>query len=366
MVSDNENTAEVSDPARLNLLGLSRAELEKCLVEELEEKPFRAKQLTQWVFEKRVSSFEEMSNISKPSRELMQSKFCFTRPEIVTWQESKDGTIKFLVQLADGSEVESVLICQPRRYTLCISSQVGCAIGCSFCRTALMGLARHLETSEIIGQAMAVLDFIDSPPKEVKKKPEPFKNVVFMGMGEPMHNADNVFRAARILTDEYGLQLSYKRVTISTSGLIPKIDKFTAEEVPASLAISLNATTNESRDKLIPINKKWPIEDLLRSVKAYTSKSGREVTMEYVMLSGVNDSAQDLARLAKLLHGFPMKLNLIPYNDNSGLGYYSPSKEHIIGWQKKLVAKGFNTRVRWSKGEDIDAACGQLAVKNAA
>ncbi len=359
-------TTEELTENKKNLLGMSRAELEHYLVEELSEKPFRAKQLTQWVFEKRVKSFEEMTNISKPSRETMAEHFCFSRPEIVSWQESKDGTIKFLIRLDDGSEVESVLICQPKRYTLCVSSQVGCAIGCTFCRTALMGLSRSLETSEIIGQAMAVLDFVDAPPKDVKNKPDPFKNVVFMGMGEPMHNADNVFRAARIFTDEYGLQLSYKRVTISTSGLVPKIEQFTREQVPASLAISLNATTDETRTKLIPINKKWPLKELLTAVKTYTKESGREVTMEYVMLAGVNDSPEDMARLQKLVHGFPMKLNLIPYNDNSGLGYFSPAKEKIVSWQRKLNAKGFNARVRWSKGEDIDAACGQLAVKDAA
>lgn len=345
-----------------NIFSLDAEALKQVLLEDFSEKPYRQKQIFDWVYRKKNFEIEQMSNIALDSRRKLKDRFSFNLPLLKSYQESIDGTIKFLVELEDGAQVESVLIAQPKRYTLCISSQVGCAIGCKFCRTALMGLKRHLKTEEIVGQVMAILKFVESPPSDIKKPPQTFKNIVFMGMGEPLHNTGAVFPAVRILTAPGGLQFSPRRITISTSGLVPKIEEFAKQKLPASLAVSLNATTNEVRDKLMPLNKRWPIEELIESLKFFAAETSTEVTAEYVMLEGVNDSERDMKRLLKLLR-FPVKLNLIPYNNNSGLGFKSSSKEKIINWQRFLVDKGLNTRVRWSKGEDISAACGQLAVK---
>ncbi len=352
---------EDSNAERLALTNYDRPELEKLLVDKFQEKPYRAKQLFKWIYRNQLEDFSSMTDISKPFREKLAESFYFPKLEISTVQQSTDGTIKFLFKLPDGSEVESVLIAQAKRYTLCVSSQVGCAIGCTFCRTALMGLKKSLPTSEIVGQAIAVLRFVNSPPEWVKIPPKPFSNVVFMGMGEPLHNADNVSRAANILTDDLGLQLATRKVTLSTSGLVPKIRELADKQIPVSLAVSLNATHDEQRNKLIPINKKWPISELKEAMAYWAEKTGRHVTVEYVMLSGVNDTEEDLARLPGILHGFKNKLNLIPYNAYTGLGFDAPTNANISHWQKTLASKGINTRVRWSKGADFDAACGQLA-----
>ncbi len=277
--------------------------------------------------------------------------------------------------MEDGNLIESVLIRQPKRYTVCISSQVGCAIGCRFCRTGLMGLTRHLKTSEIVSQILAVQDDINrrdlkfTPEDDEAPRDEQFQNIVFMGMGEPLHNFDNVVRSAQLLNDELGLNFSARKVTISTSGLVPAIKKLGELEVPANLAISLNATTDEVRTQLIPINKKWPLSELLRTLREFPLKSRRRITIEYVMLKGINDTDADLARLPELLEGIPSKVNLIPYNSNSGLALEGralepPANETIYRWQNSLLSSGLNATIRWSKGQDIQAACGQLATES--
>ena len=215
-----------------------------------------------------------------------------------------------------------------------------------------MGLKRHLKTSEIIGQALAVLE---------DEEATDFTNIVFMGMGEPFHNIDNVIKTVKLLNDPLGMEISPRKITVSTSGLVPAIKKFGESEAGANLAVSLNATTNEVREKIMPINKRWPIEVLLQALRDYPLKGSRKITIEYVMLKDVNDSEQDLKRLPKLLHGMPVKVNLIPYNDNTGLGYGQPSVQKINKWQSRLLDLGLNSTIRWSKGNDIDAACGQLA-----
>jgi len=346
------------------ILNFDREELALELVESLGVKPFRAKQVVQWIYKRRVKDFSEMTDINKELREQLSQAYEIYRPEINTVQLSKDGTRKYLMKMADGAMVETVLICQPKRYTLCISSQVGCAIGCKFCRTGLMGLSRNLETHEILGQVLRVQDHIDElqanpPPGE--RIPEQFLNIVFMGMGEPLHNFDNVMRAAKLLNDGLGSNFSKRKVTISTSGLVPKIREMGKLNIPVALAISLNATTNESRDSLIPINKKYPLEDLLGALREFPLNGKMRVTFEYVMLHGVNDSLEDLARLPKLIRGIPSKVNLIPYNENAGLGFKGPPEEWVHRWQKNLLDQGINATVRWSKGQDIGAACGQLA-----
>jgi 23S rRNA (adenine2503-C2)-methyltransferase len=337
-----------------DILDFDREELAKDLFENFGLESFRSRQLVSWLYRRRLKSFEAMTDIAKGVREQLASRYIISRPRVFSVQQSVDGTRKYLFDLEDGSQVESVLIAQPTRHTLCVSSQVGCAIGCKFCRTGLMGLKRHLRTAEIIGQVLAVLDDDEA---------EDFSNIVFMGMGEPFHNIDNVIRAVKILNDPLGLDFSSRKITVSTSGLVPAIEKFGASEAGANLAVSLNATTDEVRTSIIPINKKWPIQNLLNTLKDYPLKRGKRITIEYVMLKGVNDTEEDLRRLPKLLRGIPSKVNLIPYNENAGLGYYAPSEKWVHYWQKSLLGMGMNSTIRWSKGVDIDAACGQLATK---
>lgn len=351
---------------RVDLYNLDRQELIADLAT-LGLEPFRAKQLVAWLYRERVVDFGVMTDIAKSARALLAERYDLPRPKPVAVQQSRDGTRKYLFELADGSQVESVLIHQPTRYTLCISSQVGCAIGCKFCRTALMGLKRHLKTSEIVGQVLAVQDDIAAlRASNLTNPPEFFQNIVFMGMGEPLHNYDNVVRAVRLLNDELGFNFSARKITVSTSGLVPAIRKFGESEAGANLAISLNATTDEVRTRLIPINKKFPLAELLSALKDYPLKRRKRITFEYVMLRDVNDTEDDLERLPHLLRGIPSKVNLIPYNENAGLGFFAPKRENIDRWQRALLNQGINATVRWSKGEDISAACGQLATESLA
>lgn len=352
---------------KLPIGNYTRRELEQLLAENFNQKPFRARQVFKWLYQNlreqgKVTDFSDMTDISLEFRKTLSEAFSLPSLEIVNFQESIDGTIKFVFKLNDGQVIESVLIAQEKRYTLCVSSQVGCAIGCKFCRTALMGLKRNLEPWEIIAQARSVLEFVAQPPEEVKSTPKAFSNVVFMGMGEPLHNSKAVFKAARVLNDDLGFAISKRRITVSTSGMVGKIIEMADQEVPVSLALSLNASHDEQRSELIPLNKKWPLAELKRAVKHWNNVTGGHATVEYVMLGGVNDTEEDLNRLPKFLSGIGCKVNLIPYNDNAGLGYKAPSRKNIDHWRKSLEKKGFNTRVRWSKGPDIDAACGQLAV----
>ena len=353
-------------PGQADILDLNRVELAAALFDRFGFEAFRSRQLISWLYKRRVRDFSEMTDISRGARETLQANYSISRLALSTVQQSKDGTRKYLFALADGMKVESVLIKQPTRYTLCISSQVGCAIGCAFCRTGRMGLIRHLRSSEIIGQVLAVQDDLHSLRKEHGEDaaPESFQNNVFMGMGEPFHNLDNVIRAVTLLNDPLGLHFSARKITVSTSGLVPAIEKFGVSEAKANLAISLNATTDAVRDVLIPINKKWPIAKLLETLRAYPLKKGRRITIEYVMLSGVNDYAEYLRRLPQLLRGIPSKVNLIPYNDNTGLGFRSSSRDVVQRWQETLLDAGLNSTIRWSKGIDIDAACGQLATNS--
>jgi len=344
----------------IDVLDFDRSGLETEISEAFRLQPYRARQLIQWLYRRRVKSFEEMTDIGRELRADLASRYRIYRPKIETTQQSTDGSRKYLFRLDDDSLVETVLIRQPTRYTLCVSSQVGCAIGCSFCRTGLMGLKRNLKTSEIIGQVLAVQDDIAE-----REEDEQFQNIVFMGMGEPLHNIDNVVKAVKLLNDELGLNFSTRKITVSTSGLVPAIKQFGESGAGANLAVSLNATTDETRDILIPINRKYPLEDLLKTLREYPLRSKKRITIEYVMLKGVNDTDADLERLPRLLHGIPSKINLIPYNANTGLGYAPPDRDTITKWQDYLLTRHLNATVRWSKGQDISAACGQLATDSA-
>lgn len=344
-----------------DILNFDREELTAELAQRFGLPPFRARQLFPWLYRTRAVDFSVMTDISREVRATLAQSFEIFRPEPVTVQLSSDGTRKYLFAVREGDKVESVLIKQPTRYTLCVSSQVGCAMGCTFCRTAQMGLKRNLLASEIIGQVLAVQDDI------AKLGAEPFQNIVFMGMGEPLHNLENVVRAVRLLNDGLGLNFSARKITVSTSGLVPAMEKFGASGADANLAVSLNATTDEIRTGIMPVNRRWPLATLLDCLRRYPVTKRRRITIEYVMLRGINDSSADLERLPGLLRGIPVKVNLIPYNNNVGLGlksdmpFQSSRREVVYHWQERLLSKGVTATVRWSKGEDISAACGQLA-----
>jgi 23S rRNA (adenine2503-C2)-methyltransferase len=334
--------------------GLTLPKLRKFFEEKVGERPYRATQVFQWLYRQRVDSIGAMSNLGKDVKTALEQNFAFELPNIHTRLISVDGTRKYLFQVDGGDLVESVMIKQPNRMTLCVSSQVGCALGCRFCKTGTMGLKRNLGTHEIIGQVMAVI-------RDAVNFDDMFTNIVFMGMGEPLHNYDNVTDALRILRDPEGLNMSARKITISSAGLAPALERFGKEtDVDASLAISLNATTDEVRSKIMPINKKYPLEVLLQTLKNYPLGKREQITMEYVMLGGVTDTPEDLKRLPKLLRGLKAKVNLIPYNFNSGLGFDSPEEGLPQKWQVELNKQGIIATIRWSKGQDISAACGQL------
>lgn len=347
----------------IDILDFDRKALNEELKQGLGLESYRSKQLVQWLYKRKAKTFEEMTDISKEVRDQLKLRYRIFRPELEKSLDSKDGSRKYLFRLEDGSLIETVLIKQPTRYTLCVSSQVGCAIGCKFCRTGLMGLMRNLKTSEIITQVIAVKEDIELREGTTSEQlTEDFFNIVFMGMGEPFHNLDNVIKTINILNDELGFNFSPRRITVSTSGLVPAIKKFGESGAGANLAISLNATTNEVREKIMPLNRKWPIEELLQALRDFPLKNNRKrITIEYVMLKGINDTAEDLKRLPILLKGIQAKVNLIPYNSNTNLGFEPPSRDVIDQWQETLLSKNVVSTIRWSKGQDISAACGQLA-----
>ena len=343
---------------KLQILDYPRIALGQLLRERFAVEPFRATQLFPWLYRQRFTDFTAMTDIAKPVRETFGTSFNIYRPTKINLLESKDGSFKFLWQLVDDSLIESVLIKQAKRVTLCISSQVGCALGCAFCRTGTMGLKRNLEVHEIVGQVLGVRDEIAAQGWE------DFGNIVFMGMGEPLHNAENVLAAYAILSDGLGLNFSGRKITISTAGYIPGLRLLAQRQIKANLAVSLNATNNEVRDRLMPINKRYPLEVLLAELRQYPLAARRRITFEYVLIKGVNDSLADQQRLVKLLKGIPSKINIIPCNPGAELGWEGPTREVIAQWQENLLGMGLNATIRWSKADDISGACGQLVAKS--
>ena len=307
----------------LNMVGLTRSALRVALIENgtpEKQANMRVGQIWQWIYEKGVRDFSKMTNLAKPYREALEKKFLISVPEIISKNISQDGTRKYLMQIDGGHEIETVYIPEENRGTLCISSQVGCTLTCSFCHTGTQRLVRNLTSSEIIGQILVARDDLGEWPNQEAPKPKPrlLSNVVLMGMGEPLYNFDNVRDAMKIAMDPEGVALSRRRITLSTSGVVPEIAK-TAEEIGCQLAISFHATTDEVRDKLVPINKKWNISKLLETLKNYPKVSNSErITFEYVMLKNINDSDEDAHRLVKLIKGIPAKINLIPFNEWPG------------------------------------------------
>lgn len=343
--------------AKTNLLNLTREQM-KSFFADLGEKPFRADQVMKWIYHYCVDDFDKMTNVNKVLREKLKQCAEIRAPEVASRQDSKDGTIKFVMRLDGGQEVETVWIPEKDRRTLCVSSQVGCALDCSFCSTAQQGFNRNLTVAEIIGQVWRVCQLIGSYGDTGEK---PVTNVVMMGMGEPLLNMNNVIPAMELMMEDYGFGLSKRRVTLSTSGVVPALDAMLGK-IDVALAISLHAPNNELRNELVPVNKKYPMEDFLASSRRYVewSKANDKVTVEYVMLEGINDSMEQAHELAHALRDTPAKINLIPFNPYPGSPYARSSNSRIDRFNKVLQQHGFTVMVRKTRGDDIDAACGQL------
>ncbi len=347
---------------RPNLIGLTRERLRDALIEagtSEKQVKMRAGQVWQWLYQKGVRDFDEMTNLAKPYRALLAENFEITRPDVVTRQISSDGTRKYLLRIAGGHEVEAVYIPEEDRGTLCISSQVGCTLTCSFCHTGTQKLVRNLTPAEIVGQILVARDDLDEWALAPGDK-RLVSNIVLMGMGEPLYNTDNVRDAMKIAMDNEGISLSRRRITLSTSGVVPEIAR-AGDEIGCMLAISFHATTDEVRDKLVPINKRWNIEALIKACHDYPRLSNSErITFEYVMLKGVNDSDADARRLVKLIAGIPAKINLIPFNPWPGAPYERSDWDRIEAFSDIVNKAGYASPVRTPRGEDIMAACGQL------
>ena len=349
----------------LNLVGLTRAGLKDALISAgtpQNQANMRVGQVWQWIYEKGVRDFDLMTNLAKSYRTLLKEQFVLEVPEVVSKQVSEDGTRKYLMRIEGGHEVETVYIPEADRGTLCISSQVGCTLTCSFCHTGTQRLVRNLTASEIVGQILVARDDLGEWPIAGAPKNETrlLSNIVLMGMGEPLYNFDNVRDAMKIAMDPEGISLSRRRITLSTSGVVPEIAK-TAEEIRCLLAVSFHATTDEVRDRLVPINKKWNIKALLEALRAYPKLSNSErITFEYVMLKDVNDSDADAKRLIKLIQGIPAKINLIPFNEWPGAPYQRSDWKRIKAFADIIYKAGYASPIRTPRGEDIMAACGQL------
>ena len=360
----------------IDLKDLTREDLERLLTASGKAK-YRAEQVFRWIHQHDVGDFDAMTNLAKDTREELKRTATITRLAPVTEDRADDGTTKYLFQLDDGSKVEAVWIPgvdesedgpgaeengskrsaldeSGYRVTLCISTQAGCAMGCTFCHTGTMKLVRNLRTAEIVEQVLGVQRL--HPERKIT-------NLVLMGMGEPLHNYDNVVRALKILLDDLGMNFSHKRVTVSTVGLIPEMERL-SKELPVNLAVSLHAPTDDLRDEIVPLNRKYPVEELIAAVRRYPMPRKKVVMFEYVVLGGVNDRPEDVDALAKLLRGLPCKINLIPFNEWPGAPYKRPSPERLAAFRDGLVQRGFFTFVRATRGRKILAACGQLATES--
>jgi 23S rRNA (adenine2503-C2)-methyltransferase len=356
---------KLPEGGRVNLVGLTRDQMRKAfLAAGTAERQIKMRvgQVWQWVYYWGIRDFDQMSNLAKDYRQLLSDHFVIELPEVVTRQISADGTRKYLVRIAGGHEVEVVYIPETDRGTLCISSQVGCTLTCSFCHTGTQKLVRNLTAGEIVGQVMLARDDLGEWPVKGEAKPEIrlISNVVLMGMGEPLYNFDNVRDAMRVVMDDEGIALGRRRITLSTSGVVPEIAR-AATEIGCLLAVSFHATTDEVRDTLVPINKKWNIATLLDALRSYPNLSNSErITFEYVMLDHVNDTPEDARRLVELLRGIPAKVNLIPFNEWPGAPYKRSSGNRIHAFADIIHNAGYASPIRTPRGEDIMAACGQL------
>jgi len=353
---------ESDKEGRVSLIGKTLLEIQEVLGEEGVPK-FRAKQIWNWIYHRGVTSFEEMKNIPKELREILIKDYSLTRPKIITEQKSADGTIKWLLEMSDGQQVETVYIPEAKRGTLCVSSQVGCTLTCKFCHTGTQALVRNLGANEIIQQVLYAKDMLEEWPKEGEKTQNnnrELTNIVMMGMGEPLYNYDNVAKSIKIFTDVKAMGISKRRITLSTSGVVPQINQC-GEELGVNLAISLHAANDILRSSIMPINKKYPLAELLEACRNYPNLSeNRRITFEYVMLKDINDSDEDALQLAKLLSDIPCKINIIPFNSWEGSSFECSSNNRIRIFSDILKDAGYDAPVRKTRGQDILAACGQL------
>jgi 23S rRNA (adenine2503-C2)-methyltransferase len=356
---------KLPEGGKINLVGLTREQMRAVLIENgtpEKQAKMRVGQIWQWIYQWGKRDFAEMTNLAKAYRAQLAERFEIAIPDVVSKQVSNDGTRKYLVRIAGGHEVEVVYIPEEGRGTLCISSQVGCTLTCSFCHTGTQKLVRNLTAAEIVGQVMMARDDLEEwpVPGEPKDETRLLSNIVLMGMGEPLYNFDNVRDAMKIAMDPEGISLSRRRITLSTSGVVPEIAR-TAEEIGCLLAVSFHATTDEVRNKLVPINKRWNIEALLNALRDYPRLTNSErITFEYVMLKDVNDSDEDAHRLVELIKGIPAKVNLIPFNEWPGAPYKRSSNNRIHAFANIIYQAGYASPIRTPRGEDILAACGQL------
>jgi len=345
-----ERLSVAGGDARQDLMGMTLDELCTYAEEVLEERSFRGRQLFKWLYQKTCSDFSVMTDVAKTVRARLQEIARISRLEERSVQRSRDGTIKFLWGLEDGLQVESVLIPEERRLTLCISTQVGCPLDCDFCVTGKGGYARNLSRAEILLQIIQAQQH--SPERKIS-------NIVLMGMGEPLLNLDSVLPAMEIAQDNEGLGFSHRRITLSTVGLLPQLEEF-GRRSRINLAVSLHGTTNPQRTALMPINRKYPLEDLMAALRRFPLPHRKQITIEYILIKGVNDSVEDARRLVGLLRGIPAKVNLIPYNNNPFTDYKTSEQRDILAFQEELMEARVHTMTRLNRGEDIDAACGQL------
>lgn len=334
---------------RVNVYGMGLAELTQ-LVQELGEPAYRGRQLMEWLYRHGVTDLEAMTNLPKGLRERLAQRIWAASAAVARVQVSRDGTRKYLLRLPDGEMVEAVLIPEGKRRTACLSSQIGCGIGCRFCATALLGLIRNLTPGEIVGQLAAIQ----------RESGQRVTNVVMMGMGEPLANYTNVIRALHLMNDPLGFGLGARRLTVSTVGIVPRIRELAREDLQVGLAVSLHAPDDETRDRLVPINRRYPVHELLDACREYVALTHRRVTFEYVLLRGVNDSPAAARRLAALLDGLLCHVNLIPFNPVPETGFERPDKAVVQAFHQELAARSIPATVRRSRGSDIDAACGQL------
>ena len=348
---------------RKELVGLSREELAAEMVA-IGEKPFRAKQLWHWIYHQGVTDFGKMPSIAKTMQAKLAERFVVGRPGVTTEQTSTDGTRKWLFGFRDGQQVETVYIPDEDRGAVCISTQVGCTLSCRFCHTGTQKLVRNLGAAEIVGQFMAARDSYGEWPTPTDGTPRLLSNIVIMGMGEPLYNYENVAKAMRIVMDNEGIALSRRRITLSTSGVVPMMDKCGAE-LNVGLAVSLHAVRNDIRDEIVPLNRKYPIEELMAACRRYPAASNaRRITFEYVMLKGINDSEADARELVRLLDGIPAKVNLIPFNPWPGSPYETSSNNAIHRFANIVLEAGYASPIRTPRGRDILAACGQLKTES--
>ena len=342
----------------LNLYNYTLEKLEK-LMEEEGQKKYRATQLFKWIYEKKAKTFDEMSDISLSFRETLKEKYEIKKPTIFKKQLSCDGTIKLLVELSDQNKVETVLMRYNYGNVACVTSEVGCDMGCTFCASGLLKKKRNLEPSELVGQVLVLNELLDE-----EGNGERITHVVVMGTGEPFDNYDNIMDFVHIINHPHALAIGARHITISTCGLVDKIKVYASEGLQINLAISLHAPNDEIRNKIMPISKQYPMEQLMDAVKYYEEKADRRVTFEYILLSGINDSVEDAKELAHLIHGTKAYVNLIPYNPIKELKYKRSSDETIHAFMNMLLSCGINATIRKEFGSDIDAACGQLRAKN--